>query len=67
MVLHGGRLWRKYEEVPIVKENNCDTDDVEEITVINGGGGGGGGWMGIGEEGNNCLIRPLKARTTLLW
>lgn len=41
MVLHGGRLWRKYEEVPIVKENNCDTDDVEEITVINGGGGGG--------------------------
>lgn len=43
MVLHGGRLWRKYKEVPIVKENNCDIEDMEEIIVIDGGVGGGVG------------------------
>lgn len=40
-VLHRGRVWRKYEEVPMVKVNNWDTDDVEEI-VTHGGGGRGG-------------------------
>lgn len=57
-VLHRGRVWRKYEEVPMVKVNNWDTDDVEEI-VTHGGGGGGG-------RSSNCLIWALKARTTLL-
>ena len=56
-VLHRGRVWRKYEEVPMVKANNWDTDDVEEIVTHSGGGLGGS---------NNYLIRALKARTTLL-
>jgi len=32
-VLHGGRTWRKYEEVPMAKVNDWDTADVEEIVT----------------------------------
>lgn len=53
-VLHRGRVWRKYKEAPVVKVNNWDIDDVEEMGTHRD------------KTSSNCLIQTLKARTTFL-